>query len=110
MSTAHPTEKHEAQLDRHEKQLENHEARLQELEQQYAANEVRLKHFYEDIGAIKALIANIDAKIDRLFTSLDQRVARLEQRDAQKWQKLVGVITAAAATGIMGYLLRGLLP
>lgn len=46
---------------------------------------------------------------DAARKTLDALTADDELRDAQKWQKLVGAITAAA-TGIMGYLLRGLLP
>lgn len=118
MTKDHPVEAHAEQLSSLRRDSDDHEVRLRNLEKVSAAREEQIKGLYENVGAIKLLVAqlgekmdklseNIDAKLNSAVSDLDKRLKTLESADGEKWKQAVGYVLAALAAAFVGWLIRG---
>ena len=117
MSAAHPVDQHTEQLVGLRRDVDDHESRLRVVEAASAKREEQIKNFYENIGAIKALIAQIDTKMDNVMGNLereiktaleglDDRLKKLEMADGEKWKQAVWIVFALVAGGVVGMLFK----
>jgi len=105
----------EAQCDEVMKQMradiDDHEDRLRVVERSSTERKVQYENLLENLGGIKALIAQIDTKvgvsmqnlekdIKQALEGLDKRLKKLESADGEKWKQAVWLVIAL----VMGYL------
>ena len=112
----------EAQCDEIMKQMrsdiDDHELRLRCLEKVSAGREEQVKTLYENVGAIKALVAQLDTKMDAMMNNIesklqkalddiDKRLKKLETADGEKWKQAVWIVFALVVGGAFGKMLGG---
>lgn len=118
MSVAHSVDQHTEQLASLRRDVDDHESRLRVVEAASAKREEQIKNFYENIGAIKALISQIDTKMDAMMSNLerelkealqglDKRLKKLEEADGEKWKQAVWIVFALVVGAIVGRLRLG---
>ena len=98
--------------------VDDHELRLRCLEKVSAGREEQVKTLYENVGAIKALVAQLDTKMDAMMNNIesklqkalddiDKRLKKLETADGEKWKQAVWIVFALVAGGVFGKMLGG---
>ena len=111
-----PPKDHATEVEGLRKDVDDHENRIRVLEKVSAGREEQIKNLYENVGAIKLLVEqlgakmdklseNIDAKLNGAVSDLDKRLKKLEGADGEKWKQFVWIVIAAAVAGVIGYLI-----
>lgn len=95
--------------------MEHMEERLVKVEQRAASNGHRLDRL-EDLanalhrqGEVIAKMVTELTHTNEALTSLTQRVGSLEKRPGALWDKLIGGLVGAAATGLAAAILAGII-
>ena len=113
MSAAHSVDQHTEQLSGLRRDVDDHEVRLRAVELVSTKREEQVRGLYENVGAIKELLAqqmiklesmvtNFDTKIQERLDKIDQRLKALEMADGKKWQNAVWVVFSLVAGAIVG--------
>ena len=97
------------------REVDGHEIRLRTVELVSAKREEQMRGLYENVGAIKELLAqqtqrletmldNFDKRIGETLKDMDIRLKNLEGADGKKWQQAVWVVFSLVVGAIVGTL------
>ena len=114
---AHSIAGHTEQLTTLRRDVDDHEVRLRAVELVSTRREEQVRGLYENVGAIKELIAQQTAKLETMVSTfetkiqeslkdIDDRLKTLETADGKKWQQAVWVVFSLVAGAVAGSIFR----
>lgn len=114
---AHQIAGHTEQLTTLRRDVDDHEVRLRAVELVSTRREEQVRGLYENVGAIKELIAQQTAKLEIMVSTfetkiqeslkdIDDRLKTLETADGKKWQQAVWIVFSLVAGAVAGSIFR----